>query len=140
MMFVLDCSMTMAWVFPDEATEETDQLLESLISGRAFVPAIWPIEVANVLRIATSRGRIARDEWARIRNDLEALPVEIEPVAAGRVWETVLAIADELNLSVYDAMYLELAVRMHLPLATLDRRLAAARVAAGVEAPMAAGG
>ena len=128
----------MAWVFSDEATQETERLRESLIGGRAFVPAIWPTEVGNVLRVATSRGRIARTEWTRIRNSLMALPVEIEPVSAGRVWEDVLALADEYGLSVYDAMYLELAIRLQLPLATLDRRLAVAGIGAGVEVPTVA--
>ena len=125
----------MAWVFADEATQDTDRLRESLIAGRAFVPALWPIEVGNVLWVATSRGRITRDEWTRVRNSLKALPVEIEPVSAGRVWEAVLMLADERGLSVYDAMYLELALRMQLPLATLDRRLAAAAAEAGIEVP-----
>ena len=130
----------MAWVFADEASPETDRLRESLIDGRAFVPALWPIEVGNVLWVATSRGRITRDEWTRVRNSLNGLPVEIEPVSAGRVWEAVLTLADEHGLSVYDAMYLELALRMQLPLATLDRRLAAAAIAKGIEVPTHVGG
>ncbi len=130
----------MAWVFADEASPETDRLRESLIDGRAFVPALWPIEVGNVLWVATSRGRITRDEWTRVRNSLKGLPVEIEPVSAGRVWEAVLTLADEDGLSVYDAMYLELALRMQLPLATLDRRLAAAAIAKGIEVPTHVGG
>lgn len=125
----------MAWVFGDAATHETERLRESLIGGRAFVPAIWPIEVGNVLRVATSRGRIVRNEWTRIRDNLAALPVEIEPVSVNRILDPVLTIAEEHGLSVYDAMYLELAIRMQLPLATLDRRLAAAGIVAGVEVP-----
>ena len=137
MAFVLDCSVTMSWVFPDEETEETDRLRDSLLAGRAFVPAIWPIDVGNVLRVATSRGRICMDDWARIRTNLEALPIEIDPVSTSRIWGSVLELAHEHRLSVYDAMYLELAVRMRLPLATLDRALAAAGIAAGVEVPTA---
>ena len=125
----------MAWVFADEATPETDRLRESLIGGTAFVPALWPIEVGNVLLVATRRGRITRDEWTKLRNSLKALPVEIEFVSAGRVWDAVLTLADQHGLSVYDAMYLELALRMQLPLATLDRRLAAAAIAAGIDVP-----
>ena len=53
MAFVLDCSVTMAWVFPDEANEMTDRLRDSMIEGRAFVPSLWPIEVGNVLLVAT---------------------------------------------------------------------------------------
>lgn len=135
MAFVLDCSVAMAWVFPDEATEETGRLRDSLLAGRAFVPAIWPIEVGNVLRVATGRGRISVRDWARIRTNLEAMPIEIEPVSTSCVWGSVLELAHERRLSVYDAMYLELAVRMRLPLATLDRTLAAAGSAAGVEVP-----
>ena len=137
MAFVLDCSVTMSWVFPDEATEETDRLRDSLLAGRAFVPAIWPIEAGNVLRVATSRGRISTDDWARIRTNLEALPIEIDPVSTSRIWGSILELAHERRLSVYDAMYLELAVRMRLPLATLDRALADAGIAAGVEVPTA---
>ena len=137
MAFVLDCSVTMSWVFPDEATEETDRLRDSLLAGRAFVPAIWPIEVGNVLRVATSRGRISTDDWARIRTNLEALPIETDPVSTSRLWGSILELAHERRLSVYDAMYLELPVRMRLPLATLDRALADAGIAAGVEVPTA---
>lgn len=135
MTFVLDCSVTMAWVFPDESTPETDLLCDSLVDGRAVVPSLWPVEVGNVLRVATTRGRIARAEWDRICGNLAALPVEIDPVSTSVVWGSVLELAYDHGLSVYDAMYLELAVRMRVPLATLDRALAAAARGSGVEVP-----
>ena len=131
--FVLDCSVTMSWVFPDEASEATDRLRESLIEGCAFVPALWPVEVGNVLLTATRRGRISADEWPRIRTNLEALPVEIDPVSTSRAWGAALELAREHRLSGYDATYLELAVRMQLPLATLDRALAASARAEGLD-------
>ena len=56
MAFVLNCSVTMAWVFPDEATDATDWLRDSLVEGRAFVSSLWPAEVGNVLLTATRRG------------------------------------------------------------------------------------
>ena len=133
MAFVLDCSVTMAWVFPDEAHESTDALRESLIKDSAVVPVLWPIEVGNVLLVATRRGRIIEDDWPRIRDDLGALPIDVDPESCDRVLDAVLPIANEHNLSVYDAMYLELALRLGLPLATLDRKLIAAGKAAGVE-------
>ena len=58
MSFVLDCSMTIAWVFADEATESTNALRDSLITDIAVVPVLWSVEVLNVLLIATRRGRI----------------------------------------------------------------------------------
>lgn len=137
MSFVLDCSVAMSWVFPDEGTEDTDGLRESLVDGRAFVPALWPVEVANVLLVATRRRRIERAEWPRITRNLGALPIVIDPVATSRIWDEVLDVAQTHQLSAYDATYLELAIRMQLPLATLDRELAAAGRAAGVEVPTA---
>ena len=133
MAFVLDASVTMAWVFPDEASASTDVLRESLMLDGAVVPALWPIEVANVLLVATRRGRISEDDWPRIRDALEALPIDIDAESCVGVLHTVLPIANEHGLSVYDAMYLELALRLGLPLATLDQRLIAAGKAAGIE-------
>ena len=84
MAFVLDCSVAMAWVFPDEATESTGRLRDSLIDGRAFVPSLWPVEVASVLLAATRRGRLGAEEWPRVCASLEALPIEIDPVSMSR--------------------------------------------------------
>ena len=123
MAFVLDCSVTMAWIFPDEATEATDRVRDSLVEGRAFVPSLWAVEVGNVLLVATRRGRVRVDEWPAIRANLEALPIEIDPVTTSRVWGASLDLAQTHRISVYDAMYLELAVRLQLPLASLDRAL-----------------
>ena len=133
MTFVLDCSVTMAWVFPDEASDATGRLRESMVGGRAFVPALWPVEVGNVILTATRRGRIAADEWPRICTSLEALPIEIDPVSMSRAWGAALALAHEHRLSGYDATYLELAMRMQLPLATLDQALGAAGRAEGLD-------
>lgn len=135
MTFVLDCSVTMTWVFPDEATEATAQLRDALANGRAFVPALWPIEVANVLLVAMRRGRITVADWPTIWRYVEDLPITIDPVSTSRLRGTVLDVASEHGLSVYDATYLELAIRMQLPLATLDRALANAGRAAGIEVP-----
>jgi len=126
--------MTMAWVFADEASASTEALRESLLSESAVVPGLWPVEVGNVLLVALRRGRITEKDRARIRDDLLALPIDIEPVSCERVWGAVLRVANQRNLSVYDAIYLELALRLKLPLATLDKTLAAAGRAAGVEA------
>jgi predicted nucleic acid-binding protein len=133
MTFVLDCSLTMAWVFPDEANASTDALRESLIDDNAVVPVLWPIEVANVLLVATRRGRITEEEWPRIRNDLNILPIDIDLESHDQVLERVLPIAAQYELSVYDAMYLELALRFGLPLASLDRKLNTAGKEAGLE-------
>lgn len=133
MAFVLDCSVAMAWVFPDEATGTTDELLESLVGGSAFVPGLWPVEVGNVLLVATRRGRVDVLEWPRIREFVEALPIEIDPVSLSGAMGASLDLAHRHTLSLYDAMYLELAVRLRMPLATLDRALGEAARAEGIE-------
>ena len=140
MAFVLDCSVAMAWVFPDEASEATDRLRDSLIDDRAFVPSLWPVEVGSVLLTATRRGRIDMSEWPVICTSLDALPIEIEPVSTSLIWEHALALANRHDLSVHDATYLELALRLRLPLATLDQALASAAQTAGVDAPNVSGG
>ena len=133
MTFVLDCSVTMAWVFPDEATEATEGLRESLVEGSAFAPCLWPIEVANVLLVATRRGRVGVQEWPQIREYLEVLPIRIDPISVSNATGASLDLAYRHDLSLYDAMYLELAVRMRMPLATLDRALGTAALTAGIE-------
>lgn len=133
MAFVLDCSMTMAWVFSDEANEFTETLRESLLKESAVVPVLWPIEVGNVLLVATRRGRIRREDWIQIRENLDALPIDVDPDSYMHVLDRALPVADDHGLSVYDAMYLELALRRGLPLATLDKRLIDASKVAGVE-------
>lgn len=135
MAFVFDCSVTMAWLFPDEATEATERLRESLIETRAFVPSLWPVEVGNVLLTATRRGRIRADEWPQIRAHLQALPIEIDPVSTSRTWGTSLELANAHRLSLYDAIYLELAVRLRMPLVTLDRALRSAGQTVGIDVP-----
>ena len=135
MAFVLDCSVTMAWIFRDEATAATDRLRDELLVSRAFVPALWPVETTNALLVATRRGRIAKEEWPAIRGHLDALPIDVDPISASRTWSAVLDLANTYGISAYDAMYLELAVRMRMPLATLDQHLRAAGRSAGVEAP-----
>ena len=135
MAFVLDTSVTMAWVFSDEATDATDRLRDALLETRAFVPALWPVETSNALLTATRRGRITRNEWPAIRAHLDALPIEVDPISASRTWGATLDLASVHGISAYDAMYLELAGRLRIPLATLDRQLRAAAESAGVEAP-----
>lgn len=133
MPFVLDCSVTMAWVFPDESSDATDALRDSLLEDTAVVPALWRIEVANVLLVATRRGRVREEDWGRIRDDLAALPIETDLIGTESVLDFVLPVAGSHDLSVYDAMYLGLALRRGLPIATLDRKLAAASESSGVQ-------
>lgn len=108
--------------------------------GCAVVPALWLFELASVLLVAIRRGRITSGDWPQIRDGLAALPIDLDPESDERVLETVLPTAFEHNLSVNDAMYLELALRLGMPIATLDQKLIAASEAAGVEVEGQTGG
>lgn len=130
--FVLDCSVTMAWVFADEETPATNTLLRRLTDGTAIAPQVWSLEVANVLAIAERKGRITAAKSAAIVAAVSRLPILIDDQTAGRALNETLALARTLRITSYDASYLELANRAGLPLATLDTRLAAHANSLGV--------
>ncbi len=122
----MDASSTLAWCFSDE--EGASPLPELAV----VVPALWALEVANGLMTGERRGRITSAAATALVPVLQdALAVEIDTEAD--VFRSVLPIAREYGLSIYDATYLELALRRFLPLITLDRRLQEAAAAAGVE-------
>ena len=123
----------MAWLFPDGANESTDTLRDALVTEQAVVPALWHIELGNALLTATRHGRLSKDERHRIREDSAALPIDIDTDSCARVLDTLLPLASDHELSVYDVIYLELALRLSLPLATLDRKLGTAAGGTGVE-------
>jgi len=130
--FVLDASMTLSWAFEAESTLLTISVLKSLETVHAVVPALWPFEVANVLRTAEHRGRMNAMAQAAFLDRLRRLPIQIEHRPAAWIAQQVLPLARTYQLSAYDAAYLELAIREGLPLATLDDDLRQAARAAGV--------
>lgn len=121
--FVLDCSMTMAWCFEDESNDTTDEILEILTTTSALVPTIWPLEVANVLLLAKKKKRISESKVASFIDALSALPITVDSSTSFRAMHSVFALAHQVDLTVYDAAYLELALREKIPLLTLDAAL-----------------
>lgn len=131
--FVLDCSATVPWVFGDEATAETDRLLDELTSGvPAWIPALWHLELSNVLAGAHRRGRIDQAGIEAFLAQLDHYDIFVDGETVSRAWGKTLDLALQHRLSTYDAAYLELALRRGLSLATLDAALIAAARAAGV--------
>lgn len=129
---VLDCSVTMAWCFEDETCDYADLVLDSLRDGEAWVPAIWPLEVSNVLVVAERRARLTQAEATRFLQLVGRLPLHQDVLTTARAFSEVMATARLYDLSCYDAAYLELALRRGVALATLDNRLKAAAASAGV--------
>jgi predicted nucleic acid-binding protein len=133
-MIVIDASITMPWYFQDEVSSEAEAVFDRVIADGAIVPAHWKLEIANSFRTALRRGRIDREYREASLADLDAMPIQIDPETTVHAWSATLRLADLYGLTPYDAAYLELALRLGLPLATLDGALRNASKQAGVEA------
>ena len=132
--FVLDSSAALSWGFADEATSAGDALLREVQCGRrAWVPALWHLEVANAMLYAKKRGRIDQAGVEKFFATLQGQGIEVDDQTMALAWSKTLNLGETYGLSVYDAAYLELSLRRGLPLATLDRPLRAACAKAGVE-------
>jgi predicted nucleic acid-binding protein len=125
---VVDASIAVAWLLPEEHSDAAEAVIATL-SGRSPVPSLFWHETRNILITAERRGRIVAGEPAAAMGRLRRLPLED---AGGGSDGPVLAIALAHRLSAYDAAYLALAQERALPLATLDRKLAAAAHREGV--------
>lgn len=133
MSYVADNSLTMSWCFQDERTPAVMDLFGRMRRSGAVVPQIWPLEAVNSLLMAQRRGRITLAERLQLTALLHALPIEIDPQTIPQLWTTTALLAQTHRLSAYDAAYLELAIRLGLPLATRDRALGQAARDCGVE-------
>lgn len=132
MTLVVDASVTLAWIFTEERTLPVQKILDRLIDEQAFVPAIWRLEIANGLQMSVRRGRIDAATRDTALRGLALLNITTDPDTDNFAWSTTLSLADQHGLTLYDAAYLELALRLGLPLATLDRDLRSAGDAVGV--------
>jgi predicted nucleic acid-binding protein len=122
----------MVWGFEDEADHYATAVLERMPDSQAHVPSLWPLEVANALLVGERRRRIKPADTARFLAILEAFPITVDDETVAHAWSDTLHLARAHDLSSYDAAYLELAIRLGLPLAALDGKLKAAAVAVGV--------
>jgi predicted nucleic acid-binding protein len=129
---VIDCSVTMAWYFKDEATPYTNAVRAALATERAAVPALWPLEVANVLLIGERRKLSTQAKAAKWLRFLTALPIAVDTQTPDLAFDPILALARGHKLTAYDAAYLELAMRLGVPLAARDEALEKAAQAVGV--------
>jgi predicted nucleic acid-binding protein len=129
---VLDNSVALAWCFEDEQTPELLALLDPVTAAGAVAPMLWPLEAQNGLLMAERRKRLDAPKRAELSRLLRDLPIALYEETAGRAWTAAAEVAARFGLSVYDASYLELALRRSLPLATTDRDLRNAATASGV--------
>lgn len=130
MPFVLDNSVSCGWFLENQASEYTEAIARRLEDDQAIVPPLWELELTNVLRTACLKGQLGAQAAQQVLERIASLPVQVDrrPVRPGEM----LSLALRFGLSSYDACYLELALRLQLPLATVDGTLRAAALASGV--------
>ena len=129
---VIDASVALAWCFRDERTEATAKLLERVQTDAAAVPSLWHLEVANVLALAERRRRITPAESTELIALLETLEIVVDEETPSHAFGRVLDLARQERLTAYDAAYLELAMRLGIPLASKDDNLCDAAERVGV--------
>lgn len=127
--FVLDNSVLCGWFLANQATAYGDAVAEMLPSCDAYAPWLLQLEFTNVLRTACRRGAMTLTTARTVVDQIGLLPIRIDE--APPTPAALLSLALRFNLTSYDAAYLELALRLQLPLATRDEELAEAAWASG---------
>jgi predicted nucleic acid-binding protein len=130
MPFVIDNSVVCGWFLSNQATAYTDAVAQRLLDDTAVAPGLWPLELANVLRSACRRGAIVAQRAQEISAEIGTLPITIDTTPQSS--SALFALALRFDLTSHDAAYLELALRLQLPIATQDDALMQAAMAAGV--------
>ena len=120
---VLDASVAIAAFVPEQHSKEAQNILRQVARSGAVVPGLWPLEMAHVLITLERRKVIDGDQRLGIIEDLRTLGITLDPETPFRAWKATLDVATRHALSVYDASYLELSLRLSLPLATFDSAL-----------------
>ena len=133
MSLVLDSSAALSWLFEDEANERSAAILDIVVQTGAIVPSLWRYEIGNALEMAVRRNRMSTTYREQSLARLEQLGIHVDTVADQLIWSTTVPLASRTGLTVYDASYLELALRLQLPLATLDAQLRRAAVSEGLD-------
>jgi predicted nucleic acid-binding protein len=127
MTVVLDSSMALSWVLPGEATPKTQAVRDRIETGaKVIVPSHWPLELANALCMAERRKRISQADTAAALAAFGMMSIEVDSETGPRAGRETIALARQYALSVYDAAYLEVAMRQNAALASLDAALRAA--------------
>ncbi len=132
MILIVDASVALAWHFEDESTAIIDAFRAECEDATLYVPAHWLAEVANGVLVGERRKRSNDAQATRFVTWLGLLATVVDTEGAMTATQSLLPLARQYGLTIYDAAYLELAMRRNLPLATLDAALATAARAAGV--------
>ena len=131
--FVLDASVALAAVLPGEnVASAATEILTRVPEEEAFVPGLWHLEIGNAVLVRLRRRHITMTEAEKILERLRTLPVALDPEPPAHAFDVTFQLALTHTLSLYDATYLELALRRGLPIASLDQTLRGAAAALGM--------
>lgn len=122
MEFIIDNNVVISWNFEDRMNPYTEGILDIIQTGIAYVPAIWPLELTNALAVSERRGKSTTKKNNRFLLDIMELSIEIGDPIRGDL-KSILTLAREHTISTYDASYLDLAIRLNFPIASLDAGL-----------------
>lgn len=122
--FVADASVGVSWAALSQSSEAGEHLLAEVASGAPLVvPVLWMFEVANALLILLRRRRIDSDQFTRGRDALSHLMPVLDEEDPRLALKDISDLAERYSLTIYDATYLELAIRRRLSLASFDSAL-----------------
>ena len=131
--FVIDASVILSWYNPDEQNDYTKNILFCMKKERAITPCLCYYEVNNVLRMLEKKEKVSSLNVDKAIVSIDKLQIIRDSAPTGFTMPLVLRLSREYGLTIYNACYLELAVRLNLPIASLDNELVKAAKAAGIE-------
>jgi len=125
---VLDASLALTWLLRDASEHDTAHAFDVLARIRAgeleaVVPVVWGLEIANAVLRAERQHRVDPQLLSDFLRLLAGMPIDDDTASTRHALTTIMPLAQRCRLSSYDAAYLELALRLVLPLATLDEDL-----------------
>ncbi len=132
-MVVVDASVVIGATSPDEGLPNALSLVARAFEAGAIAPALFAYEIENVLLVKERRRAFSPSDRQRTSDVIASLPIDVRGLDPQRVRNRIAPLATRTGLSIYDAAYLDMAIEMGAPLATLDRRLSASARAEGVE-------
>jgi predicted nucleic acid-binding protein len=130
---VIDASVTLAWLFDEDSGAA--RVKPVLDRSELLAPWLWRLEVTNAVLVRERRKIVTEAQAFRLLGLLDELTIELMPEPVARTASGLAQIARPHQLSAYDAIYLDLAIRLGLPLFTRDGNLRAAAARVGVPLP-----
>ncbi|MDR3538283.1 MAG: type II toxin-antitoxin system VapC family toxin [Acetobacteraceae bacterium] len=129
---VLDASVAVSAVLEEEQSDLAHAVLLQVAAQGGVVPNLWHLEVGQTLLVAERRRRIDAASRHAVLGELAALPIVVDLGTARQAWRDTTTLAERHGLTLYDAAYLELSLRLGLPLASFDDALRRAATTEGV--------